>query len=199
MPKISLTDFVDVVSASGVPKATKIAQIKSRPDYEPQFDFYKPLREAIQAMHKSGAPKKTLDNLTLALSDNKKVSNYPSAISGYKKWLGKKKITWFDPPRTELSQGTMDLIVNPELGLDIDGTRHLVKLYFKSEKLTKLRMDLITSVMEDCLRPLSQPGDVVTLVDVRRGKAFAGVGPSPKLSAIVGAELAYIEHLWPTL
>jgi hypothetical protein len=34
MPKITLTDFVDVVTRSGTTKITKIAQIKNRPHDE---------------------------------------------------------------------------------------------------------------------------------------------------------------------
>lgn len=197
MPKISLTDLVDIVSASGSPKATKISQIKARPQYQPQIDFYKPLREAIQQMHQSGAPKSQLDIVNSQVTDKKKLTNYPSAIKGYKKWLGTKKCNWFDPPRNELSQGGVDVIVNPELGLEINGKRHIIKLYFKSEKLTKLRIDVITAAMEDALRPYANAGELMTVVDVRRGKSFIGAGASPKLSAIVGAELAYIGHLWP--
>lgn len=199
MPKISLTDLVDVVTSSGVPKATKISQIKSRPDYEPQFDFYKPLRDAIQWMHKTGLPKSELDKLKSGLTDKKKLTNYPSAISGYKKWLGKKAVVWFDPPRGELSEAGVDVIINPELGLEIDATRHIVKLYFKSEKLTKLKIDVITEAMEDALRGKTKKADVMTVVDVRRGKSFSGAGASPKLSSMVGAELAYIAYLWPNL
>ena len=197
MPRISLTDLVDVVTSSGVPKATKISQIKRRPEYEPQFDFYKPLRDAIQAMHQSGSPKSELDKLKSTLTDEKKISNYPSAISGYKKWLGKKLVTWFEPPREQLSEAGIDVIINPELGLEIDGVRHIVKLYFKSEKLTKLKIDVINEAMERALRPTAKKNDLMTVVDVRRGKAFLGAGPSEKLSSMVGAELAYIAYLWP--
>ena len=197
MPRISLTDLVDVVTSSGVPKATKISQIKSRPAYEPQFDFYKPLRDAIQTMHQSGLQKSELDKLKSTLPDEKKISNYPSAISGYKKWLGKRSVKWFDPPREHLSEAGVDVIINPELGLEVDGTRHVVKLYFKSDKLTKLKIDVITEAMEQALRPKSKSTDVMTVVDVRRGKSFSGAGPSAKLSSMVGAELAYIAYLWP--
>jgi hypothetical protein len=48
MIRVSLTDFVDIVSKSGTPKATKVAQVKKRGRYEPAVDFYKPLREKAQ-------------------------------------------------------------------------------------------------------------------------------------------------------
>lgn len=197
MPRLSLTDLVDVVSTSGTPKATKVAQIKARPDYEPQFDFYKPLREAIQELHRTGGNRKTLDDVLSTLSDGNKLKNYPAAIKGYRKWLGSKSPGWFEPPRAEYSQGDVNVVVNPELGLDISGIRHLVKLYFKAQTLSKVKADLVTCVMEEALRPLAQPSDIMSLVDVRAGKLFRGGGADGKLRAIVDAELAYIASLWP--
>lgn len=39
MPRITLTDVVDITSKSGTPKATKVNQIKYRQAYSPQTDF----------------------------------------------------------------------------------------------------------------------------------------------------------------
>lgn len=52
MPQLSLTDFVDIVSKSGRPKATKVLQVKERPEYEPAFDFYRPFREHVIETHR---------------------------------------------------------------------------------------------------------------------------------------------------
>ena len=199
MPRISLTDLMDVAISSGVPKASKATQILSRPEYQPQFDFYKQLREAILNMHQTSSPKSILDKVKLQLTDKKKQTNYPDAIKGYKKWLGNKKPKWFKPPRADLSVAGIDVTVNPELGLNINDNRHIVKLYFKPVKLNKRRSDVITCAMEDALRSISKPNDIMTVVDVRQGKHFVGSGASPKLSAMLGAELAYIAYIWSTI
>ena len=69
MPHISLTDFVDIVSSSGTPKATKILQIKSRGDYEHFTDFWKILREGITRMHKKASGVASLSSVTTGLTD----------------------------------------------------------------------------------------------------------------------------------
>jgi hypothetical protein len=199
MPKISLTDFVDIVSSSGVPKATRIRQIKSRGDYQPQFDFYKPLREAIQAMHRSGAPKSDLDKVLALLKDAKKLTNYPAAIKGYKKWIGSDAGVWFEPPKAELARHGVEVSVNPEIGLEKDGARQIIKLYFKATPLTKSRADIVTCAMEDTLGNLTESGDTVGVLDVRRGKVFWGSGADPLVMNMVAAELAYIAALWSQL
>ena len=199
MPKISLTDFVDVVSKSGSPKQTKVKQIKNRPPYQPATDFYKPFREGLVGLHAAGKDRASLDNIIPKLSDLKKVANYPELIDGYKKWWGKKSISWFDPPRGTYSSSDIDVAVNPELGLVVDGKRIVIKLYNKAEPITKFRVDMVPLLMELVLRSSCQPSDAVALLDVRKGKLhYLSVNPD---TAKIGldAELAYIAALWPHL
>lgn len=83
MIRVSLTDLVDIVSKSGTPKATKVAQVKRRPEYEPAFDFYKPLRDHIVAVHTDGRGKQDVGKVVDGLVDGKKLRNYPTLIDGY--------------------------------------------------------------------------------------------------------------------
>lgn len=199
MPNLSLTDLVDVVSKAGTPKATKVAQIKNRKPYQPATDFYKPFRDGLVGIHESGQDKKALGNLQNSLTDPKKITNYPEAIDGYRKWWGKKTLVWFEPPRNIYGHAGMDVAINPELGLVIDGKRHIIKLYLKADPLTKLRVDLITVLMEVALRPKCQPDDILALLDVRQSKLFTVDAPIKATNAVVDAELAYIAALWPSV
>jgi hypothetical protein len=199
MPKISLTDFVDVVSKSGSPKATKVKQIKNRPAYQPATDFYKPFRESLISLHGSGKDKNALDNIVTKLSDVKKVANYPELVNGYKKWWGKKSIGWFDPPRGAYTSSGIDIAVNPELGLIIDGKRVVIKLYNKADPITQFRVDMIPLLMELVLRNSCAPDDAVALLDVRKGKLhYLSVNVSTA-KFVLDAELAYIAAIWPHL
>lgn len=199
MPKISLTDFVDVVSKSGSPKQTKVKQIKNRPAYQPATDFYKPFREGLIDLHVAGNDRSSLDNIIPNLNDLKKVANYPELIDGYKKWWGRKTIGWFDPPRGKYTSSGIDIAVNPELGLIIDGKRVIVKLYNKAEPITQFRIDLVPLLMELVLRDSCEPDDAVALLDVRKGKLhYLSVNPAVAKAGL-DAELAYIAALWPHL
>lgn len=199
MPKLSLTDFVDVVSKAGSPKITKVKQIKNRPAYQPATDFYKPFRQGLINLHATGKDRSSLDHIIPKLSDLKKVVNYPELIDGYKKWWGKKSIGWFDPPRGTYTSSGVDIAVNPELGLIIDGKRVVVKLYNKSEPVTQFRIDMVPLLMELVLRAASEPADLVALLDVRKGKLhYLTVNPTMAKFGL-DAELAYIANLWPNL
>lgn len=201
MPQLSLTDFVDIISASGTPKATKVKQVKNRPPYSPVTDFYKRIRENIIDIHRNNRKKSYIDRTLVGLTDKKKETAYPAIISGYKKWVGRKKIKWFDPPHDVFSSNGVDVSINPELGVKINGNPHLIKLYFKSEPLTKNRIDIITYLMAAVLSHScpSPSKTVMSVLDVRRSKLISPTVPVPLIDGILEAELAYISSLWGSL
>ena len=196
MPQLSLTDFVDVVSRTGTPKANKVAEIKNRLAYSPAFDFYKPLRDGVITIHKTGKPKSSLTQIAAGITDPKKATAYPVIIAGYRKWWGNKSLTWFDPHPSTFSQHGVDVSVNPELGLDINGKKHLIKLYFKTDSLTKNRVDIITHLMSVALGSY-HVGTTMSILDVRNSKLISPTVPISHLNAMLNAELAYISTLWP--
>ena len=199
MPTLSLTDFVDIAGKTGTTKATKIAEVKHRPKYNPAFDFYKALREGIAEAHQNNQPKGSLDQLLSHLTDSKKQANYPAAIAGYKKWWGKKQVVWFTPPRAEYLQSGISVTINPELGLEINGQRFIIKLYFKPEPVPKLRMDIVLELMGTALGAQCKKNETLALLDVRQSKLFT-LGPVNKtILAMVNAELAYVASIWPSL
>lgn len=202
MPRLSLTDTVDVISKAGSPKATKVAQVKNRDPYQPFADFYKALRNGIVSIHQQNGNKKQIDQIVLAQTDAKKIVAYPPVAKGYKKWWGAKQLTWFTPSSQIYSQHGVDVSVNPELGLYINGVPHLIKLYWKEEKLVKARVDVITALMETALGVHAQQGTVMSVLDVRNGKLHCGSGVAAntqKLMTMVDAELAYVANIWPSL
>jgi len=199
MPTLTLSDVVDVFSKSGTPKATKVKQIKYRPDYQPATDYYRALRAAVVNIHSNGGDRSALDTVVPSITDFKKIGNYQEIIDGYKKFWGRKKIDWFDPPRGTYSYAGIDVRVNPELGLIIDGKRIVIKLYLKSEEISKQRIELIPVLMEVVLRNNLHQDDLVALLDVRKGKIhYLGPAITPA-TAMVNAELSYIASLWSSI
>lgn len=197
MPRITLTDFIDVVTKSGSPKATKVAQLKNRDVYDPATDFYKAFREGLVLIHKNGGSKDELASLAKGLKDPKKVANYPLMIKGYKKWWGNKSLAWFNPPGSTYSQAGFDVAVNPEIGLTINGQRHVLKLFLKTDPLTKTRADLIVTLMAHVLGPMDKTDTEFCAIDVRNGKSYSHSSTGKNFKPMVDAELSYIASLWP--
>jgi hypothetical protein len=199
MPRITLTDVVDIISKSGTPKATKVNQIKYRQAYSPQTDFYKPLREWIVSIHQKNHPKNQLGDVLKFLTDEKKIKNYPKAIGGYEKWWGRKVISWESSFSAVYSYQNIDIGINPELGLVVDGVPYLIKLYLKDEPLHKLRVEFIFALMQYALISGSPQNCKMAILDVRNSKLFCANYDSAsleKLMRMVNAELAYVATLW---
>jgi hypothetical protein len=197
MPKMSLTDFIDVVSRAGTARTTKVAQIKNRPKYDPAFDFYKKIREAIADTHQNGQNRAHLAALLGALTDPKKQVNYPAVVAGYSKWWGRKTIKWFDPPTAKFTHAEFTVAINPELGLEVNGQPHVIKLYFKGDQLTKQRTLIATGLMEHSLRGSVPAGTTLGLLDIRNSRLFPSQALTPTILAGLQAELAFIAALWP--
>lgn len=202
MPKISVTVFTSYVIASGSPKQTVVENEKKKGDYDPQTDFWRLLRQAIRDMHRDGRSIAALTSLQRTITHPAKVSAYPVAISGYKKWLGRKQPLWFDPPRHVSSYGGLDVVINPELGLEwnVGGvpTRHIIKAYFKQAKPAKKMMDIVLTLMRDAF-PTVSTGAELGVLDVQRGRLYTASSVRGNLMPLVQAEAASFATLWSLL
>jgi hypothetical protein len=115
------------------------------------------------------------------------------------KWLGRKNVVWFVPPKKHYRASGVEVIVNPELGLSFNGQSHLIKLYFKEDELDRFRVDVILALMEHVLRPHCGSNELMSVHDCRRSKVFSWRPSTKPLMAQVDAELAYIAALWPSV
>ncbi|WP_156180985.1 hypothetical protein [Desulfovibrio sp. TomC] len=198
MPQLSLTDFVDIVSKSGTPKATKVREVKYRPAYTPASDYYKKIKHAIIACHKHNLPISTLEDAATNTSKHK-IQNYMTICNGYTKWLSAKKTVWISPPCFTFEHAGVAVNINPELGLSINNQYYYIKLYFKAEKLTKNRIDIINYLMKNCLCGLTSDSTSVAVLDIRNSRLIKDHSNNSALSALIKAELSYISSLWDDL
>lgn len=198
--RISLTDFVDFAISTGTPKLTKVAQVMARGEYSPATDFWKPLRHGICEFHRGGKhDKKILDKAVADLSDAKKVSRYGDCVRGYKKCLGNKSVTWFDPPTGLWTHARLSIKINPELGLILDGSPVVAKLYFKAEPLSKRRIDVVTLLLSRALAGNVRTGTEFGIIDVQRGRLFSAPAGDVRLLPLLMGEAASFKTIWDSL
>lgn len=195
---LSLRDFLDVASKTGKPRVTKVRNIKHGGNYSPAIDFYKPLRERIITTHKLGKSKGALKGLLVGVGDKRKLANYPLAINGYDSWWGTHSLKWFDPPKGKYSKHGFDISVNPELGLEIDGSPHVIKLYLNTNPLPTQRADLIGALMTHVVGTLA-PSALLGALDVRRSALANASASTVTLMSTVDSVLADIAAIWPTV
>ncbi|WP_417558727.1 hypothetical protein [Mesoflavibacter zeaxanthinifaciens] len=197
--KISLTDFIDFVSKTGSTKLTQVKKVKERKPYHPSTDYYKYVREGIIGIHEESGDKSEFDNLIKNTPDIRKKENFEKAIKGYTKFLGKKTVSWVEPPFRHWRSGNLDVKLNPEVGLKYDGTKHYIKLYFKSEALSKMKASQILSLMESELRAKVKRDDLFCVLDVRTGKLFCNEKRDTSLLPLLKGEAMSFETIWNSI
>lgn len=197
MDRISLTYFVDFVLKAGAPKLTGVRDFKENKD-EAFTDFYKQVREAIVDMHKKGASDKVLDPFLHAQTDERRRRIYPSIIEGYRKFLNSGRISWFAPPVGTYAVGGVEINVNPELGLNIDGTPHLIKMYFRGEPLASKRVSVVLNLMTSSLGT-TVPGATFAMLDVRKARLHTLKSPNPRLNLLLRGEAASFSTIYAAL
>lgn len=199
MPEVSLTDFVDFASKSGTSRMTAVRTIKQRPEYHPKRDYYRELREFLQDLHQGNASPDDFANVLAELKDTSKTKHFQDAFSGHKKFIGRRKLDYFEPSHWKWNHSELIVRVNPELGLLIDNVPHIIKLYFKADPLSRQKTDVITHMMEVSLRKKAPKGAIMGVLDLRRGKLYAPTVPISGLDVLLASEAAAFMQLWKGL
>jgi hypothetical protein len=191
--EIPLTSFIDYTLKTGTPKMTCAKKIKGQMSehYDPAKDFYKRFRDSVQKLHKNDLHKNELSKIVGTI-DFKKASIYSAMITGYKKFLGKKEITWFTPPRKKWKPSSLEIPINPELGLEWDETKYVIKLYLKADAPTKDRSSSILALMNHTLKI---KGVEYALLDVRNSKLHIFENSMASLIPLVEAEAVSLESV----
>lgn len=198
MNKISMTHFVDFVLKAGTPRLTTVRATKTT-RHDLLSDFYLPLREAMLDMHRSGKPVSALRDHLAALEDERKKRIYPAIVKGYEKFLASTGATFFEPPAGTLKMGGLTININPEIGLDIGGVPHLVKLYFRGEALSARRVAITLDLMAQSGIAQRVPGAVLAVLDLRKAKLHTLGATNPRVSLLLRGEAASFSAIYASL
>jgi hypothetical protein len=205
MERVSLTYFVDFVLKVGTPKLSGVKEFKEH-RYDHLTDFYKPLREAIVAMHEQGKSDRALDEFLAALTDERKRRIFPGLVEGYRRFL-RPTMKWFTPPHTTLPVGDLEININPELGFEIDGTPYLIKTYFRGEPLAQKRVAVVLGLITSALGPAAmgasapklpaRSGTVFAMLDVKNARLHTlKSAPNPRLGLLIRGEAAAFSTIY---
>ena len=129
----------------------------------------------------------------------KKKDNFQEAIQGYKKFWGRKDLQWIEPVFKHWQIDDLDVKINPELGLMINGKPHVIKLYLKSDKLSKNKSDQILALLESELRRKAGKQTVFCVLDVRQGKLYCNEDKRKDLIPLLVGEARSFASIWNSL
>lgn len=195
---ISATTYIDFLSATGT---TRLAVVRDAlrqygEPYEQRRDFYRPVREGIIALHRSGRDRSALSALIEPV-DDRRTAHVRACVEGYQRWLGKKLIVWVRRPKpVPWQSGELRVHVNPELGIAVNGVRHFVKLYLKGKLFSQKRANLLIHLVSKAVPDLSV---TPAMLDVRRAKLYAQTASPRDLEIILRSEAFSFVAMWDEL
>jgi hypothetical protein len=168
-------------------------------EYDPATDWYKPLRDCIRRINEDHLPVQGLYEI-LALVDRQKHDSYVQCIEGYKSFHGiRKPIKWIGRPMLALADvAGLPVRVNPEMMIEKNGQKYLVKLYFKEERLHKKHAELIVSLMERAFPWALESEILCSVLDVRTGRLL-NPHPTKNVDKLLEAEAVAFQQLWTSL
>jgi len=153
------------------------------------------LREAIVDVHTSKRSVSFLDQFMKELTNDKKDKRYSECVAGYKLWAGKKELVCSGCSTADWTSGDLEVRVNPELGLRINGSEHVIKLYFKQVPLSKLRVDSVLHLLKTTL-PAKQRTAVPGILDVPNAKLHTPTVVQDDIGALLAGEAAAFSSMW---
>lgn len=194
MAELFVKEFSTIAVVEQKRKARLIRRERDKDDYHPAKDFYKYVREAIVKSLKQDLGVSYLHNQVRDFSGDK--AKKPHFVQIEKSFIEAAEHLyghpWFSPPRAPYINGGVTVIVNPEIGVNIDGRKYVIKLYFSEAELGKGRANYMTCLMDHCFG-----GDYLNAVlDVRRREFYTFTGDHERYIRSINNEFKYIKEIW---
>lgn len=183
--KVTLTRFMDFVNASGMDRQKVVRETINAEKYSPCKDFYKDIRDAIVSFFKDKGSLESLEEEIALVKDEKK-THYLSLLQGFEKWIKNKKIVFLGAESCDYELSGLGLSINPELLLEINGEKTVVKLFFKDESIKRNTANMISVLMEMAFSVFETEYDDFNfaVLDLRNGKLFR-ITPSTPVEKIL--------------
>lgn len=182
--KVTLTRFMDFVNASGMDRQKVVRETINAEKYSPCKDFYKDIRDAIVSFFKDNGSLESLEEEIALVKDEKK-THYLSLLQGFEKWIKNKKIVFLGAESCDYELSGLGLSINPELLLEINGEKTVVKLFFKDESIKRNTANMISVLMGMAFPVFETKYDDFNfaVLDLRNGKLFR-ITPSTPVKKI---------------
>jgi hypothetical protein len=171
---ISINQFFPFVLAPASAKRDELRSIKQTIGmYTQAVDYWRLFRLQVAAYHgyRAGPGPDALD-AAVELAHPDRRHHYEAAVEQYRQLIAGASIEWIGAPRRAmwLSEG-LQVRVNPELHLNLDGEPHVVKLYLKAHPrwaLNQRSANGLAYLLDQTHGHLGRP----LVFDVLRGRAF---------------------------
>jgi hypothetical protein len=212
--KISVSGLAKFMKATSATQRTLLRNYKfpftPTGERRPQIVRYSEARSAITKYHESNNDITVLITAIEALA--KKESEHPEkdasrihdnirALKTYMAHFSKNHFTVLENPKPKYTHGEVIVSTAPDLFVDEEGMKKLIKLDFNAIKPDEEVIQIVLKVMHEAsyLSDLGvQPKDVVYL-DVSRQAQFTGAKLNKRLKKEIDAACDTIADIWPKI
>jgi len=197
--EVGFTQFIDFTIKQGQAKLSHVRAVKNQDDYHPSKDFWKAFRDGVREMHENEYSFDYLDHIARTVHIRKR-EQYLEAVKQYKKYFKNRKVEWFDPGKSFWSFGDLAVRSTPELGLIINGEKHLVKIYTKSndDRFDKWTITSALTLMADSERSKEFDDATFSVLHVKKSKRY-DIRPeevSPDDIIVLQGEAGHFVEFW---
>ena len=209
--KISVKILADFMLASSSRQRTLIRNAKfpklKDGKAKPQIVRYSEARASIRDFHESGNDLKVLLTAVEKLAKKKaqrpekdaaRIDDNIRVIKLYAAQFAKREFTVLPTPKPIYANGNMEVSATPDLYVEENGVKKLIKLDFSQVKAKDGTAEIILKVMHEASSNQNlgvKPKDVLYL-DISRQTSQSGEKLNKKLKKDIDAALATIQDMW---
>lgn len=164
-------------------------------EYPLQGDYYKQVRESMVRLHKRGEPIETLSEVIAKVHPNRR-PHVTRVVKAYIAWCKGKGLSHFTARKGYWNEQGVEVRVNPELGLVIDGRPHLIKVNFTKFPVPQSEAKIMMHLMHRVLAPQAPEGCVMAVLDLATGKMHRSPRPSATLDLFLERHAAEVRRTW---
>lgn len=212
--QISVNGLAKFMKASSATQRTLLRNQKFQftPDGKkrPQIVRYSEARAAIRKYHESGNDVAVLLSAIESLvkkeneqpeKDSSRLHDNVRALKTYMTHFSKSSFTVLTTPKPKYSHGEVTVSATPDLYVDENGKKKLIRLDFNSSKPDNEVVQIILKVMHEASVSSNlnvQPKDVVYL-DVSGQAQYTGAKLNVRLKRDIDAACETIADIWPRI
>lgn len=158
--------FANFVTEKPNKRKKYVNKIINKEPYAFEKDYYSVLRIKLISTIKKNKSLIELNQMLKKINP-KKHNHYEVLIDQIQNFMQGVKYIWVEPPKNIIEYSGLQLKVNPEIGININGETLFIKMYFKQDQIENEKVNVMLKIMQDSIKEDYQNAKVAIL-DVRR-------------------------------